>query len=392
MFIIAVFCLMGFSCQTKPVHVDQNKIYADIIGFSDDITTRYQFFRLNGDESDYAESLVAMTETIHTLERGSNTALFYTMDLALDRIQEVYHNADRNPLNNLAGDPETRYYIVLLTDGLDNVSTQLARNNWRRNYKTTEEYAAALQKRMSTILGKSNKTNIFQSFALIYKGRDLQEGGFTDEELYARMSALTGSQNAAKPDPVISGDIQSLVGQLLGQFQQTFAFQSLSFAIPKGYAEKNSRISMQLVDANGNAAAFEADFVQRKADWFMAHGNRQANYALENITASEGLWFEELEEGIIIEDTSVEVNAPSVRFSVNKLSFNNAPYIVSDSLQYIYGEGAWRMNSENTVSMGKDRNVYILLVLDRSQSLTDEDLQKTEEAMASLIRVIVEQL
>jgi hypothetical protein len=227
---------------------------------------------------------------------------------------------------------------------------------------------------------------------LIYKGKDLQGSGFTDEELYTRMSALTGSQNAAKPEPVISGDIQSLLSQLIGQFQQTFSYPSLSFFIPKGYAEKNSRISMQLVDENGNAAALEADFVQRKADWFMSHGNRQANYVLENITASEGLWFEELEEGTIMEDTSVSISAPSVRFAVNKLSFNNAPYIVSDSRQYIYDEGAWRMNSENTVAMGKDRNAYILLVLDRSQSLTDEDLQKTEEAMATLVRIIVEQL
>jgi hypothetical protein len=245
---------------------------------------------------------------------------------------------------------------------------------------------------MDTILGKSNTTNIFQSFVLIFKGKDIQESGFTDAELRDRMAPLSGAQNAEKVEPMISSDMQDLLNQLINQLSKSFAFSSLSFFIPKGYAEKNSRISMQLVDANGNAAAIEADFVQRSTNTFTTSGRRPANYALENISTSEGFSFEELENGVILEDTSIDANATSVRFSVNKLLFNGSPFVMSDSRQYIYDGTAWRMNSENAVSNGKDRNAYILLILDRSQSLTDEDLQRTEQLMASLIQVIVEGL
>jgi hypothetical protein len=375
------------ACASKPPYVVQNKIYADVIGFSDTVMFDYRFYQLSGNQDEYAANLAAIGETIHSLGRGSNTALFYSMDVALDRIKAIFRNSSRDTGNTLARDTDTRYYIVILTDGLDNISTQLARNNNRGRYNNVDEYAAKLQERMSTIFGKGNKTNIFQSYVLVFKGDDLRGNGFTDAEIQRRMAPLTGAQNASRPQPIVSDDTRELLTQFITQFRDTYTYTSFSFLIPKGYADKNSRVSMQLVDAFGNDCAFEGTFARRGGG--VLSGERK--YTLENIQTSEGFTFAELKNGVLKEDIT-EKNSTNARFTITHLNYKNTLYEVADNKQYIYDDGAWRMNSERSGAGSKDRNAYVLLLLDRSSSLTDQDVQMTEETVLYIIRNMVEAL
>jgi hypothetical protein len=387
-FVMALGVMLALiACSSKPAYVTQNKIYADVMGFSDTVMFDYRFYQLSGSKEEYNANLAAIDETIHSLERGSNTALFYSMDVALDRIRAVYRNSIKNSQNTLARDTDTRYYIVILTDGLDNISTQLARNNGRGRFSDVTEYAAKLQERMSTIFGKGNKTNIFQSYVLVFKGADLQGNGFTDAEIRRRMAPLTGAQNAPRPQPIVSDDTRELLTQFVTEFRDTYTYTSFSFLIPKGYADKNSRVSMQLVDAFGNACAFEGTFTRRGGNLLSGEGK----YTFEDIKTSEGFTFAELVDGSLQEDTA-DKNSTNARFTITHLHYSNTLYEVADNKQYIYDEGAWRMNSERGSGGGKDRNAYILLLLDRSRSLTDQDVLMTEETVLYIIRNMIEAL
>jgi hypothetical protein len=357
------------------------------MGFSDTVMFDYRFYQLSGNEDEYAANLAAIGETIHSLGRGSNTALFYSMDVALDRIKAIFRNSVRDTRNTLVRDTDTRYYIVILTDGLDNISTQLARNSGRGRYNNVDEYAAKLQERMSTVFGKGNTTNIFQSYVLVFKGADLLGNGFTDAVIRGRMAPLTGAQNAPRPQPIVSDDTRELLTQFVTQFRETYTYTSFSFLIPKGYADKNSRVSMQLVDAFGNDCAFEGTFVRGSGGFLSGEGR----YTFEDIQTSEGFTFTELETGVLKEDIT-EKNPTNARFTITHLRHKNTLYEVADNKQYIYDDGAWRMNSERSGAGGKDRNAYVLLLLDRSSSLTDEDVQMTEETVLYIIRNMIEAL
>ena len=160
--------LVLISCATKPErHFNEDKIYADIIGFSDTVTSvpdlgqGNTFYHLTVNPAAPGELTQAdLIPHIPYLPIGKNTAVYYALDKALDRIEMIYKN---KPPNAFSADKNvyffTKYYIILFTDGLDNVSVQLARNNKKGNYANEEKYAAALRNRMGSIV----KGNIFSS-------------------------------------------------------------------------------------------------------------------------------------------------------------------------------------------------------------------------------------
>jgi hypothetical protein len=144
---------------------------------------------------------------------------------------------------------------------------------------------------------------------------------------------------------------------------------------------------MQLVDAFGNDCAFEGTFVRRGGNFLSGEGK----YTFENIQTSAGFAFAELVDGSLQEDTA-DKNSTNARFTITHLRYGNTLYEVADNKQYIYDDGAWRMNSERGAGGGRDRNAYILLLLDRSRSLTDQDVQMTEETVLYIIRNMIEAL
>ena len=137
---LALLCIGGIflaSCVTTY----REKMYAEVLGFNDDVIPK------GGIPKDqipydlrYDNEISALGEAIYALPSGENTAAFYALDIALDRVAAVQKNK-----NLMEGDPNTRYYIVFFTDGLDNISTILAERNRRGDYASKNEYAAALQ-------------------------------------------------------------------------------------------------------------------------------------------------------------------------------------------------------------------------------------------------------
>lgn len=102
---------------------------ADLIGFSADVQPSYHveegpFKNLEPQSAPY--DLLAneegFGELLEDVRTGDNTTLYYATDVAIDRIKYVRTKVAKR-------DPETLYYIFIISDGLDNASVSVSHNH-----------------------------------------------------------------------------------------------------------------------------------------------------------------------------------------------------------------------------------------------------------------------
>jgi hypothetical protein len=293
----------------------------------------------------------------------------------------------------------TGSYIILFTDGMDNVSAQLARNDKRGNYANTAEYAKAIQKRINTIFDKkllgglftqkSKRMNTFEIYLLGLRGEDLEKSKYTPEDLVNSLRPLAGSYNSVSHEPIVSDKMS----EIFDDFSRNFTSSGYRFHVPTGYAENGYRIKMELtsdpdVDLNPSGPvpdpetfpySFEADFVKEKVSFL-----KKEKYILKNIIKSDGLTF----DGTTLEEVpGTSEKATTIEFTISNLRFNNDPVSVKNERQ-LFNDGAWRVNSEYKKAIGQNKNAYVLFVLDRSSSLNDEDKKASEDMVIKIINLI----
>ena len=383
-----LLCLFGVfftSCATEY----SAKMYADVIGFNDNVIRDYDRFK---DRKPYDLTIQEHTDTmvnaINKLPSGENTAAFYALDIGLDRIAEGQKKF-------MEGDPNSKYYIVFFTDGLDNVSRELARRNRRGKYDNDTAYAEAMQNRMQQILKKYaffglikklNATNSFQSYVLLYRGDDIEKSGYTEEELEIKLRPFTGSQNEQRPGVIQGNNLD----KLLEDFKNAFVVTSFSFIIPKGYA--GQRIRMLLSEENArNLVYFEADFKKQTRTKFLFI--KEDYYTLENIQTSDGFTLEVQDGRIEMDKEFYDTNSNTVPFFINGLKVGNTPYSVRRELvtQWYYDGGRLRLNSEYKSSVGSKKNAYVLLIMDTSTSFATQ-INAAKKTAGEIVLFISEQM
>lgn len=329
--------------------MQDTKVFANVMTFSGDVNKLYmKNYDLN--EGYKVQSLWRGIENLTVL--NNETAEYYAMDIALDEIQNrVLKKKDK----------ETKYYLILLTDGLDNVSLEMARKDGRGVYDSLEAYADSLNKRMNTILNKSylfglvqneNIYNTFQSWPIMFFGDDMKSSGYEKKEAMELLKPLAGAQNTFTPNPIVEEE----TGRILELFKQQFVVTQYSFLIPKGYVEK--RVKMSFYDKNGKNATMEADFKRIGKDKF----------GLSKIKTSENFFIDTKDSDIIISDESGDGENSAV-FTIDNLRLNEKPYSIKSAKQEYYENGKFRTNSEFDDKAGMKKDAYILLVLDTSKSL-----------------------
>lgn len=345
LFYFAFVAALFSSCTS----MQDTKVFANVMTFSGDVNKLYmKNYDLN--EGYKVQSLWRGIENLTVL--NNETAEYYAMDIALDEIQNrVLKKKDK----------ETKYYLILLTDGLDNVSLEMARKDGRGVYDSLEAYADSLNKRMNTILNKSylfglvqneNIYNTFQSWPIMFFGDDMKSSGYEKKEAMELLKPLAGAQNTFTPNPIVEEE----TGRILELFKQQFVVTQYSFLIPKGYVEK--RVKMSFYDKNGKNATMEADFKRIGKDKF----------GLSKIKTSENFFIDTKDSDIIISDESGDGENSAV-FTIDNLRLNEKPYSIKSAKQEYYENGKFRTNSEFDDKAGMKKNAYILLVLDTSKSL-----------------------
>jgi hypothetical protein len=399
LFLCGVFAL--FSCKTMsypPQNFTEDKLYMQVIPFSDipiDVETGLDVtkeslaeHREEDTKRKHATHAVGRNQRtglelqMERLAEGTNTGIYYALDKALDRFQAVYNN--KIPTVFSSGPNTwyyTKYYVILITDGLDNVSVELARAEGRK-YRDEEQYLAKLRDRIKRLFDSKRK-NTFEMYLLGLYGNDLKMSGYTKEDLENSLRPLMLSYPANDArllhDPIICDITEDAsMEHLYYAFRDQFRASEFNFQLPKSYAEEKYRIKMEFQPDGPNAPShyFEADFVQRSG-----------KFVLRNIVASPGFTFE---GGSVIEETQGNPGKPWLaNFSIYDLRLDGRtmPIPLEDRpwvRQWYWKNNGWRFNSEFQPEQGKYQNACVLILLDRSKSLDPEAVidEKTGTAAA----------
>ena len=390
--IIIAVMMLSASCATT-----HQVLLGDVISFGDNAITSYGanskgkgrqespyvLYTPGGNQTkmENARQEKAMRDFVDNTQMENNTAGIYAMDLALERIKYVRKH-------QLKHDPNSKYYIIYMTDGLDNISVQVAKNNGMGNYKTPEKYKAKMQKKISKISRWKKKTqNPFDIYPVVFTGSDLgkvkQENKMTNSEFESfinrNMGWLRGSSRGPQSSPeIIQAENFDLV---LEKFKDEFNASGFEFHVPKGYVGKN--IKMTFKDINGRKTELTGDFIRK--------GNK---YFLKNISMKNGLQTGiQLKKGKKLELTAInnkDKKAELAIFRLEKPRFNGKSYFIEKDLveQSVNDGGLWVKNSEYISQSKGSIDTYFILVFDASKSLKGDGFAKERQTAMDMIKVI----
>jgi hypothetical protein len=377
--VIVVFLFS--SCVTH----HSNLLKADLIGFNDSITPSYHytnkclFKKLRKQSEPYnlnsSSENKQMQLAVFKLKQGKQTSAYYALDNALDRIEYVQKKC-------IEHDPSTKFYIVMLTDGLDNNSVSLRNNNrclFSKKYEDgnagKEAYASYLNRRMNSIMKKycffnlfkgKNTTNQFKSFVLYFKGgSDISSSDYTEAELSKILTPYTAAQNADRvPAPIIGSNFE----ELLAKFENELLSNDFSFRIPRQYVGEKIRMYLDKEKDIYIEGAFEKD--------------SKGYFWLSNITTSKGL---------TMKYNSAYMGSSStkntfVTATLRDLKLDNKPYKVNrqETEQWYTDMGKLRLNSEYTSNTDTKKNAYLIVLLDASLSFANN----YKEAQNTILKIV----
>ena len=375
--ILSILTVMAVSsCAT----MRENRLMGDVIGFSDDVQTSFDYqpgFFKNISPQSAPYNLLdingrkEMDKFIRSIPDGQNTVGYYALDMALDRIKYV-----RNKIMNR--DPETKYYIVLLTDGLDNGSTVVARNNHQGYYKDIQSYIDKLNKKKSRIMGWKKKQDYFQIYPILFTAGDLEKmkrSNNMDDATFNNsvMSMMEGYRGASKgiekPLPIYGNNLDELVKE----FEEQFSIQGFEFLVPKGYL--NKRIRMTMEDLDGNRVSIEGMFAKQSF-----------RYVFKDITYSDGLVSESVPSGGMVKSKNQSENGSILSvFMIDNLKLNGKPFKINTNISTIEQQymdfGYFVTNSEYQSQAESRKNAYVLMIIDGSKSFEENSALAKEKAI-----------
>lgn len=358
------------SCKT----IHTRYLQGDVIGFADRVETSYNaprglFSELKPQDPrgwnllDNKKERATMRTQVQTIiPRGENTTAYYAMELAAERIKYMRRHMH---------DPQTKYYIFLLTDGLDNASPELAKKEKKILFtRTPEQYQKRLKKKLKRAMGWFAK-NTFEVYPMMFEGEDMQEtkarNHMSDsqfkQKLEQDMECFRYSSQGEAPKLISAEDFKTIIGELRKQF----VLSSYTFRIPKSYA--NKKIRMNFTDKKGQKVSLTGTLKKSGFSYILndiSFDNPQASYLkTSRFCSSHGKNFvahaapagkDELNTYFTIED-----------FRLGKDSY--FPQGEKVEQEYESSPGFWQLNSEYHELTEGMINTYFLLVIDGSTSL-----------------------
>lgn len=389
-FLIAVLVLFSSCATTK-----HNVLMGDVITFSENAKTSWKTdgnkqtdpIVIHSETKKYDSSAaLKLKQEIHDAKYGTNTSLIYALDLGLDRIKYVRKH-------QLKGDKQAKYYIFLLTDGLDNTSVDMARITKRGNYKNTEAYEKKLRKKIKTVMGSGKEQNFFQIWPMLQIGDDMdkfRESLGMDTVEFVEfckddiMSKYTGASKGWESiEPIVSYKFQVIKDKVADQFSNA----SFDFYVPKGYAGKKIKMKMRSVD--GKTASFVGKLVKKGRRYYLlCEIEEDSRLKLSQGTSSNP------KKGLVLTATNnSEKDAIVAWFHIENMKYNNKRFTV-DTEQVeqsfkteINGTEIFQINSEYDKDAKPAMDTYFVLIMDASLSIGDK-VKEEQGVMNKVIDVI----
>lgn len=367
LFVLSVIVLLAFSSCSRE---NYRFLKGDVIGFSEDAKTSYSaekgVFKNLKEQS--APFDLTTREGVYDIQyfirndvpRGTNTSAYYAMELACDRIKYVRKHVAGN-------DGNIKYYIFLLTDGLDNNSGQAALNA-KQHVFPVKDYPKLLQKKLHKAMGWSKNT--FEVYPMLYEGDDIKSimsENNMDEKSYQQMlreqfECFRYSSTGEAPELIYADNFEEIFSEL----RKKFVSSSYEFRIPKSYA--GHKIRMKFVNIEGKEAEMTG-FLKKSLGSYsledievngMSINIKDSKYAIQNgkgIKASE----------------RQDPSKSNVFFYIEGLELNGNAFIVGngneDVKQYYQNNGIWIVNSEYSTENYATLLSYFIIVIDGSKSL-----------------------
>lgn len=383
---VSIGCLLNACVTCKD---GCNQLRADYIAFSDNLTYSYElgkcvvpYLRPKSAPYDLKNSNDNATfkRELILLPTGEKTSAYYALDNGLDRVKNVRKK-------HMGRSPNARYYIITLTDGLDNNSVTLAKVKGNNKNERDLKYEAKIEKKMRKVMG--TKKNRFQSYVMYYDARDsykINADGdtvfYTEAEIKEKLRPYSYGVNATRPEVIYVAN--GSINELSTKFQEEFSTQSFDFLISKGY--KGERIKMVLLNDANEKIEIEGDFEMNRK-FFKEH------YYLTNIETSAGVTFETNDNGCLEMSVFTESKGQDVLFEIKGLRLNGDLFKVSKKTsaqtQLILVDGnSWSPNVEYRAASSKITNAYLLILLDVSKSFTV--LSEAKQQVLTIIKDITE--
>lgn len=379
---LVLFAAMLTSCATT----NNNFFRGDVIGFSDEVQTSYTtqtrgwLMNMKPQSPPYdltkKDGENAMKTAIDKVDRGENTAAYYAMELAAKRVKYIRKKVAKK-------DPQTRYYIFLLTDGLDNASPEAAKHDKRVLFtRTHNQYKKRLHRKLRFAMGLFGK-NKFEVYPILYEGDDIEKTKKTmSPEQYERMLAdemdcfRYSSEGKDKAPQLLHKDDYQVI---LNQLKETFNSSSFTFKVPKSYAGKEIR--MNFVDERGKEVVMTAKLKKKLF-----------SFVLKDIHFSNGCTIGNLRPVDLYPNDYANTYFVIEDFKLNEKAYYPIENKVKQEYKY---ENSWVLNSEYTSVTKAAIDTYFVIVMDGSRSLDglnhDKDGFKEEQRMARNIIKILEE-
>jgi len=361
---VAFAMLVLSSCST----VKTGFLRADVVGFSERVETSYGakkhcFKNLADQKEPYDlmtdEGVAAMTTYVNNeIPRGKNTAAYYAVETACDRIRYVRKHQAK-------GDKFTKYYIFLLTDGLDNNSPEASHKDYETLFRITpEKYRERLQKKLSKAMGWSN--NLFEVYPMLYEGDDIkaiQTANNLDTAQYYqflrnKFECFRYSSTGNAPPLVFSSDYE----EIFSQMKDKFISSSYEFMVPKSYLGR--RIMMKFKSDKGLEGTITGIFKKSGL-----------KYVIEEMEVT-GMTMKLSEQSFLNSEGS------NVVFRMEEIMRDGLAFVVGDGptdvRQFYEEDGLWIVNSEYNTEKKVNMDTYFILVIDGSTSLDGRSGASTE--------------
>lgn len=364
LFIFALFLMLLTGCGV----INNRFLRGDVIGFSDRVEPSYYYepglFQVFKQQSApynlcTEEGQDALSISLNSISRGMNTTAYYAVEQAADRVKYIRRKVAKN-------DPQTKYYIFLLTDGLDNASPQVAKNDgvfWFD--KTPEQYKKRLQRKLKGAMGLFAK-NTFEVYPMMFEGEDIQanreRNNWTEERyqqyLQQQMECFRYSSTGEAPQLISSDNFEEIIMEL----RQQFLSSSYTFGVSK--SQVNKQIRMNFVNEDNQKIVLTGTL--HKSGF---------SYVLDDVKIDGGTYLttsQYCKKGGIqlleVQRDKYDINA---YFTIEDLRIGKAPYFpLRDRVEQEIAEGGfWQINSEYQEAPWQSVDTYFVLVVDGSRSL-----------------------
>lgn len=342
---------------------------ADVIGFSSSVETSYnvnrgklQSKKVQTEPYDLttAGDRVAMHRYIQTaIPEGEHSAVFYAMEMAGERVQYIRKNLSER-------DPETTYYIFLLTDGFDNASAQVAKNDGRNwSLVTFDKYQKRVRSALRSAMSPFSR-NTFEVYPMIFKGAELkkmqEKNGMSDEEFLSYVSSqmdcfrFSSKGREKAPQIICSDNLDDIYAQLYRQVIHS----SYRFRVPTAYIKK--RIQMNFVNKQGQQASLSGVLKKKGSGYILD------DLKLDGINVSTKSKFINRRATKLIAQPSTDPTEMSAAFLIEDIrDLYDLPYLPDPKRvdqEVLMSGNLWYINPDFADNNDLDVNCYFVFVID----------------------------